>query len=100
MKYKHYSPHANVIIMNHLDSEELRVRFDAGEKIAILATRKRVKEYFKNGPYHYKGDMRIMERGNKDNLIQCASKLYDFFHLADQLERDTLYVEQLPEVGL
>ena len=98
MKYTHYSPKAEVILVqgndlnivqqniNHFVKRELQL----SKKVGILAT-DQTKQYYDCGI--------VLSLGNRENLEEIGSNLFKHLRKFDFLGVDVVYSETVPEKG-
>lgn len=90
MKYKHYSPNANVVIVTG-DSDQVRLKIknylnNHNEKIAVLLSKS------KENVYNEFSNISIKKLGN--NNLDYAHNLFSFLRDLDKEGVDTILVEQ------
>lgn len=98
MKYTHYSPKADVILVqgDNLDAVVQKIKqlvkrdLQLGKKIGILAT--------DQTKYNYDCGI-VLSLGNRENLEEIGSHLFQHLRKFDFLGVETVYSETVPEIG-
>lgn len=93
--YKHYSPGIPVYITQDITNSVNEGVFKKAIIIATTETRDLVSETAKNNEH-----IIYMNRWSKNDLVTCASRLYQLYHEASTSWADAIYIEALPEQGL
>jgi L-threonylcarbamoyladenylate synthase len=98
MKYTHYAPRAEVIIVAGPDQEvvqkinDLAYEFaEEGKRVGVMATAENRGAYL--APV-------VMEVGAKEDLAQIATALFGTLRSFDQHQVDVVLAEAVPEVGI
>lgn len=94
MKYKHYSPKAQVYIMSGSLDEVLRFtkKRSVMRKVAVMAFDE-MREYFSD-------DVKFISLGRKDFPEDAAHNLFDCLRLCDKLGVKEAYAPEIPSDGL
>lgn len=98
MKYRHYAPKAEMIIVEGEPSETVQAikkllseQEALGKKVGIIATNESMEEY-KTG--------KVKSIGSRQNEKTVAHNLYKILREFDEEEVDYIYSEAFPEVGI
>jgi len=103
MKYRHYSPEGNVILIHGERGRvvsricELAAEWNGrGQRVAVLCSRETYSLYSKGTcSYDY-----LENIGSQYNLDDVARNLYGALHTCDQKEIDIILIEVFPATGL
>ena len=98
MKYTHYSPKADVILVQGDDlsivqqniNQFAKRELQLSKKVGILAT-DQTKQYYDCGI--------VLSLGNRENLEEIGSNLFKHLRKFDFLGVETVYSETVPEIG-
>lgn len=96
MKYKHYSPDAQVVLVEgdniqNVIREQAVIYGNKGLRVAVMAFQETMDSY--SGTY-------ILELGSRNNLDTAAARIYHLLREADALSIDVVFAEGLSDVSL
>lgn len=91
MKYRHYAPKAELLIVDGKEGDVVRMinrlatkELEKGRNVGIIAT-EQTKERYRKGS--------VISIGDRDNEEEIASALYDVLRQFDSMETDIIYAE-------
>lgn len=98
LKYKHYSPKANLIVVEgHTDNIINKINtlaydyINKGIKVAVLAT-DQTKDYYRVSP--------VISMGDRDHPHRIASNLFNCFRELDHQNVDLVFAESVNKTGI
>lgn len=102
MKYRHYSPKAEVLIAEYTDDFEELSRRTAKlyESIPVPAERKLIISTEETVPFYDKLNIETISIGSRDNPLQIANNLFHYLRMLDEKGYLSAVFEALEEKGL
>ena len=98
MKYKHYSPLAEVIVVSGSEQNvvnyincECQKHLDKNEKVAVIAFEENLSLYCCQDIFSF---------GQRTNLKEAAAKIFSIFRNADEIGAKVIYAEDVPSDGI
>lgn len=92
MKYKHYSPKAEVFIVSgERDMVAEYINSNLADEICVIAFDENVEKY---------NAKKVMSLGSLNNLSEAANRLFACLRMADTLGFNRVYCEDVPKTGV